>query len=63
VLEGLPSTILASHLEGIINAFSEATHLLRPSAKPLFMEDGNSAYGYKSIRKYCSPWRIQYGII
>jgi hypothetical protein len=46
--------VLIPYLEGIINAFAAITYLLRPSTKPLFMEDGNSAHGYKSTRNYCT---------
>jgi hypothetical protein len=57
------SQILAPYLEGIVNAFAIIIHLLIPAVKPLFMEDGNSAYGYKSTSNCCAKWRTKYGII
>jgi hypothetical protein len=44
--------VLALYIKGIIEAFAAITYLLRPSAKPLFIEDSNSAYGYKSTYNY-----------
>jgi transposase len=55
--------VLAPHLEGIVNAFAAITHLLRPSTKPLFMEDGNSAHGHKSTRNCYAQFRTKHGII
>jgi hypothetical protein len=46
--------VLAPHIESIVHAFAAVTHLLRPSAEPLFMEDGNSAHGHKSTRNCCA---------
>jgi hypothetical protein len=31
--------------------------------KPLFMKDGNSAYGHKSTSNCYAKWRIKHGII
>jgi transposase len=56
------SQVLA-HLQPILEAFAAITHLLRPSAEPLFMEDGNSAHGHKSTRNCCARYRTQHGII
>ena len=33
-----------SSIQPILEAFAVITHLLRPFAEPLFMEDGNSAH-------------------
>jgi hypothetical protein len=45
------------HLQPILEAFAAVTHLLRPPAEPLFMEDGNSAHGHKSTRNCCARYR------
>ena len=52
-----------SRIQPILEAFAAITHLLRPSVEPLFMEDGNSAHGHKSIRNYCARYRTAHGII
>ncbi|PMD53076.1 uncharacterized protein K444DRAFT_619742, partial [Hyaloscypha bicolor E] len=57
------SQVLAPHIEGIMEAFAAITHLLRPSAEPLFMEDSNSAHGHESIRNYYTRWYTEHGII
>jgi hypothetical protein len=44
--------ILEAHLTPILEAFAAITYRLRPITKPLFMENGNSAYGHKSTRNY-----------
>ena len=46
--------ILEAHLQPILEAFAAITHSLRPSAEPLFMEDGNSAHGHKSSHNCCT---------
>jgi hypothetical protein len=55
--------ILEAHLTPILEAFAAVTHLLRPCAEPLFMEDGNSAHGHKSTRNCCARWRTAHGVI
>ena len=55
--------ILQPHIEGIIQAFALKTHQLRPTAEPLFMEDGNSAHGHKSTSNCCAKWRTKHGIV
>ncbi|KAG4430256.1 hypothetical protein IFR05_014252, partial [Cadophora sp. M221] len=55
--------VLAPYIEGILEAFAEVTHQLRPSAEPLFMEDGNAAHGHKSTRNCCTRYRTAHGII
>jgi transposase len=57
------SQVLAAHIQPILEAFAAVTHLLRPSAEPLFMEDGNSAHGHKSTRNCCAQFRTKHGII
>jgi hypothetical protein len=52
-----------SRLPPILEAFASVTHLLRPSAEPLFMEDGNSAHGHKSKTNCCARYRTAHGII
>jgi hypothetical protein len=44
--------ILETYLRLIIEAFAAITHQLRPVAEPLFIENRNSAYSYKSTRNY-----------
>jgi hypothetical protein len=39
------------------------TYRLSPSVKPLFIEDGNSAYGHKSTRNCCACFRTEHRII
>jgi hypothetical protein len=51
------------NIQPILEAFAAVTHLLRPSAEPLFMEDGNSAHGHKSTRNCCARYRTAHGII
>jgi hypothetical protein len=41
--------VLEPHIRGILEAFAAVIHTLRPSVEPLFIEDSNSAYGYKTI--------------
>jgi hypothetical protein len=55
--------ILKPHLTPILEAFAAITHLLRPTAEPLFIEDGNLAHGYKSTGNCCARWRTTHGII
>jgi transposase len=55
--------VLAPHIQPILEAFAAITHLLRPSAEPLFMEDGNAAHGHKSTRNCCAQFRTKHGII
>jgi len=55
--------VLEAHLQPILEAFAAITHLLRPVAEPLFMEDGNSAHGHKSTSNCCAKWRTAHGII
>jgi hypothetical protein len=57
------SQVLALYIQPILEAFAAITHLLRPSAKPLFMEDGNSAHGHKSTRNCCARFCTKHGII
>jgi hypothetical protein len=51
------------HIEGILEAFALKTHQLQPSTEPLFIEDSNSAHGYKSTRNCCARFRTEYGIV
>ena len=53
--------VLAPYIEGILEAFAEVTHQL--GVEPLFMEDGNSAHGHKSISNYCARYRTAHGIV
>jgi transposase len=55
--------VLEPYIQSILEAFAAVTHLLRPSAEPLFMEDGNSAHGHKSTRNCCAQFRTKHGII
>jgi hypothetical protein len=55
--------VLAPHIQPILEAFAAITHLLRPSTKPLFIEDGNAAHGHKSTRNCCAQFRTKHGII
>jgi hypothetical protein len=55
--------ILEGHIQPILEAFAAVTHTLKPSAEPLFMEDGNSAHGHKSTSNCCARWRTTHGII
>jgi hypothetical protein len=42
--------VLKPYIQGFVDDFATITHQLDPAMEPLFMEDGNSAHGYKSIR-------------
>ena len=55
--------VLEPHIRLILEAFAIITHLLRPSAQPLFMEDGNIVHGHKLIRNCCAKFCTLYGII
>ena len=55
--------VLEPYIRPILEAFAEITHRLRPSAEPLFMEDGNSAHGHRSKHNCCQRFRTKYGII
>jgi hypothetical protein len=55
--------VLEPHIRGILELFAAVTHALRPSVKPLFIEDGNLARGYKTIINCCARWCTAYGII
>jgi DDE superfamily endonuclease len=55
--------VLEKCLTPILEAFAAITHQLRPLAEPLFIEDGNSAHGYKSTRNCYAKWRTAHGII
>jgi hypothetical protein len=55
--------ILEPYIQGILEAFAAVTHALKPFAEPLFIENGNSAYGHKSSSNYCARWRTAHGII
>jgi hypothetical protein len=55
--------ILKTHPTPILEAFAAITHQLCLVAEPLFIEDGNSAYSYKSIGNCCARWCTAYGII
>jgi hypothetical protein len=55
--------ILKVHLQPILKAFAAKTHQLHPTANPLFIEDGNSAHGHKSITNCCQRWRTEHGIV
>jgi len=46
--------ILERHIQPVLEAFAAVTHTLRPSAEPLFIEDGNTAHGYKSTYNCCA---------
>jgi hypothetical protein len=46
-----------------LEAFALITHQLRLAVEPLFMEDGNSAYGHKSTTNYYARYRTKHGII
>jgi len=54
---------ILKHLEPILEAFALVTPQLRSSAKPLFIENSNSAHGHKSIRNYCARYRTAHGIV
>ena len=51
------------HINNIIYSFAAITHLLCLVAKPLFIEDKNSAYGYKSKHNCCAKWHTTHSII
>jgi hypothetical protein len=55
--------ILETQLRPILEAFAAITHQLRPITEPLFIEDGNSAHGYKLTRNCYAKWHIAHGII
>jgi hypothetical protein len=55
--------LLEPYIQGILEAFTLITHTLRPSIKPLFIEDGNLTYSYKSTTNYYIRFRTQYNII
>jgi hypothetical protein len=46
------SQILTPHIKSILEDFGAYTHAL--GLEPLFIEDGNSAYGHKSIHNCCA---------
>jgi transposase len=54
---------LEPYIQGILEAFALVTYTLHPSAEPLFMEDGNAAYGHKSTTNCCARFRTRHGII
>jgi len=51
------------HLQPILEAFAAVTHLLRPPAEPLFIEDGNSAHSHKSTQNCCARYHTAHGIV
>jgi hypothetical protein len=51
------------HLQPILKAFALITHTLRPSAEPLFIEDGNVAHGHKSTSNCYARYRTKHGIV
>jgi transposase len=55
--------LLEPYIQGILEAFALITHTLRPSAEPLFMEDGNAAHGHKSTTNCCARFRTKHGIV
>jgi hypothetical protein len=55
--------ILELYIQAILEAFALVTHTLRPFAEPLFIKDGNAAYGHKSASNCCAKYRIKHGII
>ena len=57
------SQILEPHIQSILETFAEITHQLRPSAEPLFIEDGNTAHGHKSSNNCCQRFRTKHGIV
>jgi len=52
--------VLKPYVQGFIAAFGA---ILGPGKTPHFMEDKNSAHGYKSITNICAAWRASVGII
>ena len=56
-------TQVLEYLLPILEAFALATYSLRPSAEPLFMEDGNPAHGHKSATNCCARYRTKNGIV
>jgi hypothetical protein len=55
--------VLELYIQAILEAFALKTHQLHPIAEPLFIEDRNPAYGYKSSTNCCARWHIEHGII
>ena len=55
------SQILVSYIEFILEDFGTYTYTL--GLEPLFIENGNSAYGYKSTRNCYTQYYTIYGII
>jgi hypothetical protein len=55
--------VLEPYIQAILEAFALKTHQLYPIAKPLFIEDGNPAYGHKSNTNCYARWHIEHGII
>jgi hypothetical protein len=55
--------VLTPHIQDFIDNFATITYTLSPVAKPLFMEDRNSAHGHKSTRNYYTKWRTAYKIV
>jgi len=55
--------VLEPHIQGFVNDFAKTTHQLNPAMESLFMEDGNSTHGHKSVRNCCASWTIAHGII
>jgi hypothetical protein len=48
-------------LEPYIQSFLEAFRAI--CSIPQFIEDGNSAHGYKSLTNPCTRWRALHGIL
>jgi hypothetical protein len=57
------SQILEPYIRPILEAFAAQTHLLRLSAEPLFIEDGNPAHSHKSTTNCCQLFRTTHSII
>ncbi|KAF8859344.1 HET-domain-containing protein [Acephala macrosclerotiorum] len=55
------SQILTPHIESILEDFGAYTHAL--GLEPLFIENGNSAHGHKSVHNCCAQYRTKHGII
>jgi transposase len=53
--------VLSPHIESILEDFGTYTHAL--NLEPLFIEDGNSAYSYKTTSNCCAQYRTKHGII
>ena len=55
--------VLEPYIGPILEAFTLIIYILRPSVDPLFIEDSNPVYGYKSTTNYYTRYYIKYGIV